>query len=52
MAYIREYSPQGWVDGLSVNKIFVCIHMVDRPSSCGTSSEGHYTFLGVPAVNF
>ena len=35
--------PRGWVHGLSLHKIFVCIHMVVRLSSCGTSSQGHYT---------
>ena len=35
--------PRGWVYGLSLHKIFICIHMVVRPSSCGTSSGGHYT---------
>ena len=44
--------PRGWVYGFSLHKIFVCIHMVVRPSSCGTSSEGYYTSSGVPAVNF
>ena len=51
--------PRGWVYGLSLNKIFVCIHMVVRPSSCGTSSESHYTSFTtkcrsymLPAVNF
>ena len=51
--------PRGWVYGLSLHKIFVCIHMVVRPSSCGTSSEGHYTSFTtkcrsyvLPAVNF
>ena len=43
MAYIRDYSLRGWVYGLSLHKISVCIRMVVRPSSCGTSSEGHYT---------
>ena len=51
--------PRGWVYGLSIHKIFVCIHIVVRPSSCGTSSEGHYTSFTtkcrryvLPAVNF
>ena len=51
--------PRAWVYGLSLHKIFVCIHMVVRPSSCGTSSEGHYTSFTtecrsyvLPAVNF
>ena len=59
MAYIRVPPPPGWVYELSLHKIFVCIHMVVRPSSCGTSSEGHYTSFTtkcrsyvLPAVNF
>ena len=51
--------PPGWVYGLSLHKIFVRIHMVVRPSSCGTSSEGHYTSFTtkcrryvLPPVNF
>ena len=50
---------RGWVFGLSLHKIFVCIHKVVRPPSCGTSSEGRYTSFTtncrsyvLPAVNF
>ena len=55
----KEVLPPGWVYELSLHKIFVCIHMVIRPSSCGTSSESHYTSFTskcrsyvLPAVNF
>ena len=55
----KEVLPRGWVYRLSLHKIFVCIHMVVRPSSCGTSSEGHCTSFTTkcrsyvsPAVNF